>query len=197
MELKDLTKEQLVLINTDFGEDLEKQASAHVDAEYEKIAELSDVADSCYSYGAELAMQKIAEMEANYAEKEEGKEEGKEGKKEKKEEKKEEEAEKTASAMGNFILEGYWNTMMEKGAEFYEGDKGIYLEELCKEAGIDKEAANMMSYIKSMGKKSLSKGKELASKGKSAYGNLSKKQKAVAAGTGAAGAGFLAGRASK
>lgn len=148
MKLTDLTREQLVLINTDFGEELEKQASAEVDAEYEKLAESEEVAESCYNYGAELAMQKIAAMEEEAKKKEEKKEE------EEGEEEEEKEEEKTASAMGNFILEGYWNTMMEKGAEFY-GDDSIYLEELCKEAGIANKAKDAaksaLGYVKSYG----------------------------------------------
>ena len=120
-----------MLLNTEFPEEIEKQASAIVDEELEKVAELEEVAASCMEYGQELAMQKIAEMEANYAEKVAAEEE--EDEDEEDEEKKEEV--KTASAMGDFILEGYWQTMMEKGAEYY-GDENIYIEELCKEAGM-------------------------------------------------------------
>jgi hypothetical protein len=138
MKIQDLTREQLELLNTDFGDELEKQAEAIVDEEYEKLAELEGHAEDLYNYGAELAMQKIAEMEANY--KEGDKEKEKEGEDEDEEE---EEEEKQASAMGNFILEGYWNTMMEKGAEYYN-DQNIYLEELVKEAGMDKVAAGAM-----------------------------------------------------
>jgi len=136
MNLSDLTREELLLINTDFGEELEKTASSIVEEETEKIAEMEEVAGSCYNYGTELAMQKIAEMEAAYKNKKESEEE--------EEEEDKDEGEKTASAMGNFILEGYWNTMMEKGAEYY-GDENIYLEELCKEAGADKAAKSLIS----------------------------------------------------
>lgn len=139
MNLKDLTREELMLLNTDFGEEIEKQASAIVENESEKLAEVSEIADSCFDYGAELAMSKIAEMETNYAAKK-GKEEEDDDEEDEDEEKEEE---KTASAMGNFILEGYWNTMMEKGAEYY-GDKDIYLEELCKEAGFARQMKNLV-----------------------------------------------------
>ncbi len=151
MNLSDLTREELLLINTDFGEEIEKQASAIVDDEYEKIAEVEAVAENCYNYGAELAMQKIAEMEANYAEKKEKKKEGKED-----EDEDEKDEEKTASATGNFITEGYWNTLMEKGAEYYN-DENIYIEELCKEAKYTDKALKMVkgwgSKIKSISNK--------------------------------------------
>jgi hypothetical protein len=130
MNMNELSREQLMLLNTQFPAGIEKQAEAIIEAEMSKVAELEEVANGCYEYGAELAMAKIAEMEAKHEAKESGKEEEEEEGSEKKAE---------ADAMGNFILEGYWNTMMEKGAEFY-GDESIYLEELCKEAGLDKLA---------------------------------------------------------
>ena len=153
MKLSDLTREELLLINTDFGEEIEKTASAVVEEEFDKIAASEEVAESCYTYGTELAMEKIAEMEANYEEGEKkDSEDSKDGKnkKGKKEEGKEGEAEKTASAMGNFILEGYWATMMEKGAEYY-GDDDIYLEELCKEAGASKHVGKVLKFLKGKG----------------------------------------------
>ena len=133
-----------MLLNTEFPEEIEKQAAAVVDYEYEKIAELEKTAAACMAYGEELAMSKIAELEATHQEKVAMEEEEKKDKMkglEKKEDKEEEEseeeeAEKNAAAMGNFILEGYLGTLMEKGAEFY-GDKNIYVEELCKDAGFD------------------------------------------------------------
>lgn len=137
VSMRDLTKEQIELLNTEFPEEMMKEAYAQVAEEQEKVAELHQTASDCYNFGAELAMQKIAEMEAKA--KEEEKEE------EKSEEDKEEE--KTASAMGKFITEGYWDTLMEKGAEFY-GDENIYIEELIKEA----KGGQVMNYLKSLGK---------------------------------------------
>lgn len=166
MNLKDLTKEQLLLLNTDFGPELEKQASAIVAEQQVKIAELQEVAASCMAYGEELAMNKIAEMEARYRQKlaqEEGSEEEKKGLEKKESEKEEEdsssEEEKTATAMGNFILEGYWKTLMEKGAEYY-GDKNIYIEELVKEA---KGASSLQKFV-SQAKSKLNKAKGQAMK---------------------------------
>jgi hypothetical protein len=129
-----------MLLNTEFPADIEKQAEAIVNEEMSKVAELEEVANGCYNYGAELAMAKIAEMEQKHEAKESEEEETDEEGAPKK--KKELEKDAEADAMGNFILEGYWNTMMEKGAEFY-GDSDIYLEELCKEAEFDKLAAKV------------------------------------------------------
>jgi hypothetical protein len=140
MNMNELSREQLMLLNTEFPADIEKQAEAIVNEEMSKVAELEEVANGCYNYGAELAMAKIAEMEQKHEAKESEEEETDEEGAPKK--KKELEKDAEADAMGNFILEGYWNTMMEKGAEFY-GDSDIYLEELCKEAEFDKLAAKV------------------------------------------------------
>ncbi len=106
-----LTQGQQRLLNTDFGADMEKKAH--------EIVEMEKVASECITYGYELAMQKIAEMEEEAA-------------KEKEEDKKEEkEEEKTASAMGQIILDSYWGTLMEKGAEFY-GNPDIYIDKLAE-----------------------------------------------------------------
>ena len=136
MKLQDLTREQLMLLNTDFGEELEKQAAAYVEDESYEYDELEKTASSLLNYGAELAMEKIAEMEAKADEEKEEKEKKPIGLEKAEEPKKEEgEGEKTAAAMGNLVLEGYWDTLMEKGAEYY-GDPAIYVEELIKEAGM-------------------------------------------------------------
>lgn len=159
MKLQDLTRDQLELLNTDFGEELEKQAEAIVDEEAEKLAEVQDQAQALYDYGAELAMQKIAEMEQKYKEGEDKEEDEEEDE----EEGEDKEEEKTASAMGKFILEGYWETMMEKGAEFY-GDERIYLEELVKEGGLGEAAKATAEFFK----KYYGKGIDAAKKGGSA-----------------------------
>ena len=106
-----LSRRQRELLNTDFGYEMEKQAN--------EIVEMEKVAEDCYSYGEELALQKIAEMEEDAAEDKEDDEDDKE-------------EEKTASAMGEIITDAYWNTLMEKGAEFY-GDADIYIEKLAKD----------------------------------------------------------------
>lgn len=198
MKLSDLSKEQLMLLNTRFPAEIEKKASAIVANEQTKIAHLEEVASACMAYGAELAMQKIAEMEQKHQEKIAQEEEESKGldKAEEKEEEEEEssEEEKNAAAMGQFILEGYWNTLMEKGAEYY-GDKNIYVEELCKEAAkqlsmIDKAVRG----AKAMGMKAMKKGKQVA---KATTEHVKKNKGAYGAGAAAGGAGFLAGRASK
>ncbi len=68
--MNELSKEQLMLLNTEFPADIEKQAEAIVNQEMQKVAELEEVATGCYNYGAELAMAKIAEMEAKHEAKE-------------------------------------------------------------------------------------------------------------------------------
>ena len=199
--MKDLTREQLLLLNTDFGEEIEKQASAEVEDEMGKMAELEDVASSCMAYGSELAMQKIAEMEQNHQEKVAAEEEDKKGLEKKEDEDDEEEEkseeEKNASAMGDFILEGYWNTMLEKGAEYY-GDNSIYIEELCKEAKLGK-VEKFIKGIKASGKKGYKATEKKVKKGYKASAKHLKKNKGAyiagsAAGTTGLGAGYLAGK---
>lgn len=154
MKLTDLTREQLLLINTNFGPALEKQAAAIVNNEFGKVAEMQNVAESLVTYGAELAMQKIAEMEEKYQEGATESEEGDEESASAEEGASEEEEEKTASAMGNFILEGYWNTMLEKGAEYYGRQNAhIYIEELCKQAGVSQIAKKAVKAVKGAAKK--------------------------------------------
>jgi hypothetical protein len=152
MNLNELSREQLLLLNTDFGSELEKQAEALVDSEVEKIAELQEQASELYNYGAQLAMQKIAEMEENYKHEEDESKDKEEGE----EEEKKEEEEKTAAGTGSYILTGFWDTLMEKGAEYY-GDQNIYLEELVKQTGFDKIAANVKNVLKGVAKKTTKK----------------------------------------
>jgi hypothetical protein len=136
IRLSDLTKEELDLLQTDFPEEMMKEAYAIVEEEQEKIAEMHQTASDCYEFGADLAMQKIAEMEAKAKEKEEEDEDEEDS-----------DEEKTASAMGKFITEGYWDTLMEKGAEYY-GDENIYIEELIKEANLLSKGKKMLSNLK-------------------------------------------------
>lgn len=195
MNIKDLTREQLILINTDFGADLEKRASAIVAEENEKLAELQEIAASCMAYGSELAMQKIAEMEAAHQQKlaEEDKKGLDKSEEDEDEEEEETEEEKTASAMGNFILEGYWNTMMEKGAEYY-GDSNIYLEELCKEAKMGK-VEKFIKMVKTKGNKAVGQAKkQVAAAGKHVAKNKNAYMAGTAAGTTGLATGAMAGR---
>jgi len=138
VRLADLSKFELDILQTQYPDEMMKEAYAIVDEESEKVAHLQAIAGDCYEYGQELAMQKIAAMEAKAKEEEEEDEDEDEDSKEE---------EKTASAMGNFILEGYWNTMMEKGAE-YHGDQDIYIEELVKEAKLGRVARSLKNKMK-------------------------------------------------
>ena len=166
MNATDLTRDELILLNTNFGEELEKQARAIAADENVKLAEVEGEAENLFNYGAELAMQKIAEMEMKYKEGDKKYDkDSEEYKKMEKEKGEKSDSEKTASAMGKFILEGYWDTMMEKGAEYY-GDKNVYLEELVKEAKYGK----VMSYLKGMGSKAKDVAGKASVKGKEMYG---------------------------
>ena len=182
--MSDLSREELLILNTNYDEGIMKEARAAVYEELEKVAELEGVAEESYNFGADLAMQKIAEMEEKAKKKEE---------KDDDEDEDEDESEKTASAMGKFILEGYWNTMMEKGAEYYGKEHSqIYLEELVKEAKLQNIGKAAKKYYKkgmSQAKKGLKKGKQEAKKhvGKAMGGSAA----------GGAGVGFMAGRSGK
>jgi len=118
-----LTQRQEQLLNTDFGADMEKRAH--------EIVEMEKVASDCITYGYELAMQKIAELEEKAAKGEDEKEE-------------EKEEEKTAAAMGQIILDSYWSTLMEKGAEFY-GDSDIYIDKMA--AGVDPTIMDKIKHV--------------------------------------------------
>lgn len=106
MDINNLTEQEAIeLLNTDFGADMEKQAAAIVEAE------------EYIEYGQELALEKIAQMEANY-------EDGQEY-----------DQEKVASAdeASEYIQQGFVEAMMKLGEANY-GDELIYLEEMAKEA---------------------------------------------------------------
>lgn len=166
LRLRDLNRAQFDLLQTDFPEEMMKEARAIVAEETEKVAELQGQAESCYDYGAEMAMQKIAEMEeAQKAKAKKGEEEEEDEDEEKSEE------EKNASAMGKFVLEGYWDTLMEKGAEYYN-DENIYIEELIKEAKLDK----VMDYLRRAG----ASAKGVASKAKGKASEMAGKAKGKA-----------------
>jgi len=107
-----LNQRQHQLLNTDFGSDMEKRAH--------EIVGMEKVASECMSYGYDLAMQKIAELEEKASKSEEEQEE-------------EKEEEKTASAMGQIIMDAYWDTLLTKGAEFY-GNSDIYIDKIAEGA---------------------------------------------------------------
>lgn len=112
MDINNLTEQEAIeLLNTDFGPDMEKQAAAIVEAE------------EYIEYGQELALEKIAQMEASYEEVEEYGQE------------------KIASAdeASEYIQQGFVEAMMKLGQANYN-DELIYLEEMAKEAGKTQEA---------------------------------------------------------
>jgi hypothetical protein len=105
-----LTQEQADLLNTDFGEEIEKEASVRAQA----ISE-------CYNYGLE----KIAAEVADKMDEEE-KEEKKEEKEEHHEKKMDEESEKAAAELGAFIERGFFDGLRKLGSERH-GDEMHYL----------------------------------------------------------------------
>lgn len=117
MNINELTEnEALELLNTDFGEDMEKQASAIVEAE------------EYYEYGSEMAKEAAANLEANYAEQGESYEYG-------------EEKLAAADQASELIQEGFVSELMKLGEANY-GDPMIYLEEMAKEAGLASDIGN-------------------------------------------------------
>lgn len=170
LNMRDLTRDQFELLNYQYPVEMKKQAQLIYIEETQKLEKLASMAQEFYAYGADLAMAKIAEME------EKAKEESKE-----KSEESESEAEKTSSAAGLYIAEGFWNTLMEKGAEFY-GDKNVYLEEFTKEAmgmeGAKKAIKSFGSAVKNKASKAYGYSKDKISKGyNAAKGDVEKFKK--------------------
>ena len=149
-QVRVVTPEEAELLRKQFPPEIEKWAAAQVAQE----ADLEKTASACVNYGAELAMSKIAQMEGEAAkspeqkEDEKKKEEAKKTDEEKAEEARAETMNKEAQAMGAFILRGYLDTMLEKSAEIYNGDKTVYIDELCKEAGINEMVQSFGNFTK-------------------------------------------------
>ena len=128
MNFNDLGPEDQELLNTNFGETLEKEA-----------AEQAGQINQLYAGGAELAEQDADVMEKMAAEGKDGDKDGKEGDDEKKKasEKLDEGQKKEACARGAFIARGYIENLMKLGSERYDDELTYlypYLEE--KVAGI-------------------------------------------------------------
>lgn len=117
-----ITQEDRALLNTNFGEDIEKIAEQHASA----ISE-------AYQYG----FSKIAKEMADEKDKED-----KEEKKEHKEEKMDEESEKAAAELGAFIERGFFDGLRKLGAERH-GNEFHYIEPFIqnKIAGAKTDAA--------------------------------------------------------
>lgn len=113
MELKDLSKADQDLVNTQFPEDLEKQAAAEV-----------AVAGECMNVGASLAASSVEELEKFAAEKEEEEEDH--------EKKLDEEHKKEGSIRGAFVARAYINNLIKEGQEKHN-DPWTYLAPLIVE----------------------------------------------------------------
>ena len=123
MNINDLTQDEaLELLNTDFGTDMEKEASAIVEAE------------EYVEYGIEMAKEAASNLEANY-EAEESEEDSYD-------------TEKVAQAnyTAELIQEGFVSELMKLGEANY-GDPMIYLEEMAKEAGVVNTVMNKLKRI--------------------------------------------------
>jgi len=170
MNYEDLTPEEKTLVNLDFGDELQKQASAYVDSLEEDSEEAVKTAQACAEMGSELAVKIAQELEEKYKEKKEDKEEKKDEKPKTEEEKKEEVVMKEAAVRGAILFENTISALEKLGEERF-GDKSIYIEELVKESGKMEAAQNLMkaigSHFKSVGSKAVAGAKQTAEGAKS------------------------------
>lgn len=191
MKFEDLSKEDQALLNTEFPEEIEKQAAAEV-----------ALAQDLYASGfAKLAAESADAMDK--AEKEEEEEE------EKKPENKLDEGEKKeAMTRGAFIAKGYIDGLKKLGSDRHQ-DENHYLYSFVAEklaaAGMDAgRVASFLSKMKSKAGAGASAAKGMASKGKDKAmagaqkmkGYLKEHRGKAGLAAGAAG-GVAAGRASK
>jgi hypothetical protein len=174
-----LSAQDQTLINTNFGEEIEKIASAYA-------AEIQDA----YSYG----FSKLAEEAANAKDEEDKKEDKEEDKKEKMDE----ESEKKAAELGAFIERGFFDGLRKLGSERH-GDEMFYLEPFITE----KVALSMGVQAATKAKRALQGMKELSRPGTIAQnaraavaGPIAPSTRAKAVGAAALGASpYLAGAA--
>lgn len=135
-----LSAQEQALLNTDFGEDMEKSAAERVSA-----------CNEAYAYGfAKLA------AEAADAKDEEDKEEER---KEEKKEKMDEESEKAAAELGAFIERGFFDGLRKEGSDRH-GDELYYIEPLildkiaaAKGKATAAAAKRLMDHLRSAGSK--------------------------------------------
>lgn len=152
MNIEDLTPEERALIDIDFGEEIEKQASAYVDELEESQSDYSDLIE----YGEDLGIKIAESLEEKY---EEGKDEGKT-----KEEKEKEKMHKEASEAAYILCDQVVGTLQKLGEAHY-GDSRIYLEEMAKQAGkkqvADSIMKKLMDHFKSVGSKAVGGAKDV------------------------------------
>lgn len=191
VKYEDLSPKDQELLNTDFGDEIEKQAA-------EKVAMAQDL----YAAGFQkLAAESADEMDE--ADKEEKKEE-----ESKPEKKLDEEEKKEASARGAFIAKGYIDGLKKLGSDRH-GDENHYLypflaEKLANAGAAPGKVMSFLNKLKAKGGDMAGKAKGMAGQGKEKALASAKKVKehvgknrgAYGFGAGAAG-GVAAGRASK
>jgi hypothetical protein len=141
MRIEDLTQEEVNLLQTDFGEELEKQASAYVDQVEVDSEEAVKMASACEQMGYEMAEKLAAEMEENY------KEEPTAAEKKTEEEKKKEVMDKEASVRAAIMFQNTIAGLEKLGQERY-GDKNIYLEEMVKQSGVKEKILGILKAFK-------------------------------------------------
>jgi hypothetical protein len=170
MDLEKLSAADQALLNTDFGEDMEKEAAAMV-----------KMASDCYAKGAEMALEIADDMDKLAAEekKDDDKDDGK----------MDEESEKAAAELGAFTDRGTWDTLLKLGSERH-GDPSHYIlpfvEQKVAEAGahaaLKKFAGKkdqVMNFIRGVADKAKDKGGALAAKAKAGAGAAATKAKEV------------------
>lgn len=137
-----LTAEQEALVNTDFGEEIEKVAAA-------KVATIN----SSYEYG----FSKLAAEHADAQDEEEKKEKEEKEKGKDKEEKMDEESEKAAAEIGAFIERGYFDGLRKLGQERHNNEMH-YIEPLLLQKAAAAGAGQMskaLAALKSGGNKAV------------------------------------------
>lgn len=143
-----LTNEDKALLNTNFGEEIEKIA-----------AQRATAINEAYAYG----FSKIAKEAADEKDKEDKENEGKDN--DKKEEKMDEESEKAAAELGAFIERGFFDGLRKLGSERH-GDEMHYIAPFILEkaaaAGAREMGAAVMSKLKGAAGVVSSKAKDAA-----------------------------------
>lgn len=143
-----LTAQQQELVNTDFGEEIEKMAAERVGA-----------CQEAYAYGFNKLAKDIADAKDEADKKEEKKED-------KEEEKMDEESEKAAAELGAFIERGTFDSLRKLGSERH-GDEMHYIAPFVEEK-IAADFGAMGKKVMDAVKAAPGKAKDLAVKGKDA-----------------------------
>jgi len=161
-----LTKEAQELINTDFGEEIEKIAAARVDA-----------CDSVYIYGFNKMASEVADAMDSFDKTaaEDGEKEEKE--EEEDEEEMDEESEKQAAELGAFIERGFFDGLRKLGSDRH-GDALHYLApyliektaEMAAHDAAEKMAASLGEYAARARQAVSGAGRAVAERGRAAAG---------------------------